>query len=124
MIRLLIDECLSTALVPIARQRGHHADHVSHLGLSGRQDWNLMPVIEAGDFAFVTNNRLDFLRLFARRSLHNGLIVIVPNTARRLQCDLFARALDHVETLPDLVNQLLEIEANGTINVSPLVFLE
>lgn len=63
MIRLLIDECLSTALVGLARDRAYLADHVTHLGLSGRKDWNLIPVIGADDYLFVTNNRSDFLRL-------------------------------------------------------------
>lgn len=120
MIRLLIDECLSTALVGVARERGHPADHVVHLGLVGRQDWNLIPVIEAGDYCFVTNNRKDFLRLYGRQPLHNGLIVIVPNTHRQAQIRLFTGVLDELGGLPDLVNQVIEICAEGRITRFPL----
>lgn len=120
MIRLLIDECLSTALVPVARERGYTADHVTYLGLSGRQDWNLIPIIEAGDYLFVTNNRMDFLRLYERQMLDNGLIVIVPSTHRLAQCHLFRRALDHLAQLEDLVNRGLEIEADGRVTVFAL----
>lgn len=119
-MRLLIDECLSAALVPMARERGHSADHVVHLGLGGRQDWNLIPVIEDGDYVFVTNNRCDFLRLYARQALHNGLIVIVPNVSREPQRMLFTKVLDEIATRSDLVNLVLEIDAEGTITVFPL----
>ena len=115
MIRLLIDECLSTALVGVARGRGHPVDHVTYLGLAGRQDWNLIPVIEAGDYCFVTNNRGDFLRLYGRQTLHNGLIVIVPNTQRQAQIDLFCRVLNELSRMSDLINQVIEIEADGRI---------
>ncbi|MGY3452870.1 hypothetical protein [Bradyrhizobium sp. USDA 4353] len=40
--RFLIDECLSGALVGIAKARGYEADYVTHLGKSGWQDWNLV----------------------------------------------------------------------------------
>jgi len=82
---LLIDECLSVALVDVARARGHRADHVAYIGWSGIQDWTPMSRIEAGDYLFVTNNRLDFLRLHGKSELHNGLIVIVPNVERAEQ---------------------------------------
>ena len=41
------------------------------------------------EFAFVTNNRVDFVRLFGRMELHAGLIIIVPNTIPAIQCALF-----------------------------------
>ena len=120
MIRLLIDECFSTALVAVARECGYSVDHVSYLGLAGYQDRSLIPVIEAGDYCFVANNRLDFLRLYGRQSLHNGLIVIVPNTHRWAQIELFGRVLDALSDGLDLINHVLEIEADGRITYAPL----
>jgi hypothetical protein len=38
--RLLIDECLSQALLAVAKERGLQADHVVWLGKSGMQDWS------------------------------------------------------------------------------------
>lgn len=120
MWNFLIDECLSVALVDVARAQGHRADHVSRMGWSGIQDWNLMSRIEAGNYLFVTNNRLDFLALHGKTELHEGLIVIVPNVARAEQIRLFGLALNVVATLSDLVNQVLEIGVGGSVSVRPL----
>ncbi|WP_246725386.1 DUF5615 family PIN-like protein [Beijerinckia sp. L45] len=118
MIKLLIDECLSVALTHLARDRGFFAEHVTYIGLGGYSDWTLMPIIQRYDFLFVTNNRLDFLKLHGALDVHNGLIIIVPNVSRRQQIALFDRALDRLETLPDLINKVLEIEGDGTIRVA------
>ena len=65
MDHILVDECLSVALVAAAKARGHDATHVTWLGMQGVQDWNLMPLIAESDFVFVTNNRRDFLKAYA-----------------------------------------------------------
>lgn len=80
-MRLLIDECLHTSLVEIAQQHGHEAHHVAWLGLSGEADRGPMPRIVEGDFTFVTNNAIDFRRLYARQELHAGLVIVVPSVA-------------------------------------------
>jgi predicted nuclease of predicted toxin-antitoxin system len=78
-VKLLIDECLHTSLVTVAHSAGHSADHVSHRGLGGLQDWQLMLIIREQEYTFVTNNRSDFLDLHSREPLHAGVIVIVPS---------------------------------------------
>ncbi len=78
-MRFLIDECLHESLVGVAHGSGFEAIHVNHLGLSGKPDWELAERIVADEFTFVTNNRVDFIRLFRKMELHAGLIVIVPN---------------------------------------------
>jgi len=78
-MRLLIDECLHESLVGIAHAEGFEATHVNHLGLSGKPDWELAERIVKDEFTFVTNNRIDFIRLFDETEPHAGLIVIVPN---------------------------------------------
>ncbi len=99
--KFLIDECLSATLVAVAKTRGFQADHATYLGKSGWQDWNLAAFAVANDYIIVTNNRRDFLRIYANLDLHNGLVVIVPDVTRADQQRLFKMVLDFVEVLPD-----------------------
>ena len=111
-MKLLIDECLHTSLVTVAHSAGHSADHVSHRGLGGLKDWQLMRIIRAQEYTFVTNNRSDFLDLHGKESLHAGVIVIVPNVIPLLQRELFAAALKHIGTR-DLTNTVVEVRFVG-----------
>ena len=95
-MRLLIDECLHESLVGVAHRAGFEATHVKHLGLSGKADWELAERIVEDEFTFVTNNRVDFIRLFAKMELHAGLIVIVPNAVPAVQRALFEAAILYV----------------------------
>jgi len=108
-VKLLIDECLHTSLVTVAHSAGHSADHVSHRGLGGLKDWQLMRVIREQEYTFVTNNRSDFLDLHGKEALHAGVIVIVPNVVPLQQQELFAAALKHIGTR-DLTNTLVEVQ--------------
>jgi predicted nuclease of predicted toxin-antitoxin system len=111
-MRLLIDECLHDSLVEVAHGAGFQATHVNHLGLSGRADWELADRIVADEFTFVTNNRIDFIRLFAKMELHAGLIVIVPNAVPALQRALFEGAIKYLEG-KDLLNSVIEVNLEG-----------
>ena len=84
----LIDECLHTSLVQVAINRGHEAQHIAWIGLSGASDWDLMPRVIAEDLTFVTNNAHDFRRLYGKEAIHAGLIIIVPQVtpARQRAC--------------------------------------
>jgi hypothetical protein len=77
-VKLLIDECLHTSLVEVARAAGHLADHVNYLGLGSSKDWQLMATIRAQDYTFVTNNRSDFLALHGSLAPHQR----IPGPAR------------------------------------------
>lgn len=107
-MKLLIDECLHTSLVGVAHSAGHSADHVSHRGLGGWKDWQLMRVIREQEYTFVTNDRSDFLTLHANEPLHAGVIVIVPNVVPLQQRKLFAAALTHIGRR-DLTNTVVEV---------------
>ncbi len=120
MHSFLIDECLSPALVTLAHGRGSLAVHVAHVGLAGAKDRSLMPFIRQGSHTLVTNNRIDFRLLHAAEELHDGLIVIMPNVSRDEQLWLFALVMDHLDLAPDLVNRVLEIDADGNIVVETL----
>jgi predicted nuclease of predicted toxin-antitoxin system len=107
-MKLLIDECLHTSLVELAHAAGHAADHVNYLALGGYKDWQLMAVIREQEYTFVTNNRVDFLRLHGNEPLHAGVIIIVPNVPPAEQKMLFSAALRHIGT-QDLTNTIVEV---------------
>lgn len=111
-MRFLIDECLHESLVGVAHAAGFEASHVNHFGLSGKPDWELADRIVKDEFTFVTNNRVDFIRLFARIDLHAGLILIVPNTVPVLQRALFEGAILYLAG-KDLVNSVVEVNLEG-----------
>ncbi len=113
-MRFLIDECLHESLVELAHAAGSEATHVNYLGLSGQPDWVLAERIAKDEFTFVTNNRSDFVELFARMVLHPGLIVIVPNVTPVLQRALFGAALKHVGKR-DIVNTVVEVALDGGV---------
>ena len=114
-MKLLIDECLHTSLVAVAHQAGFEASHVNFLGLAGVTDWRLIERVIQDDYTFVTNNRIDFLRLLSRIRLHAGMIVIVPNLVPERQRAFLEAALLHIGQR-QLVNVVVEVEAAaGTI---------
>lgn len=116
--RFLIDECLSSGLVAVAKARGLEADHVAHIGKSGWQDWNLVPFAVANDYIIVTNNRRDFLKEYAKLDVHGGLVILIPLVKRDEQIALFAKALDLLaERNDDLVNQLVEVLLDGSVHL-------
>lgn len=61
----------------------------------------------------VTNNGNDFRRLYRRRALHPGFVILIPNVSRDLQLHLFREALAQLGDLGDLVNRALEIDSDG-----------
>jgi len=79
-----------------------------NLGLAGKPDWSLAERIVKDEFTFVTNNRVDFIRLFAGMELHTGLIVLIPNVVPTVQRSLFAAAL-HYLAGRDPVNTVIEV---------------
>jgi predicted nuclease of predicted toxin-antitoxin system len=112
-VRFLIDECLHTSLVDVAQQHGHQAHHVNWLGLSGATDRGLMPRIVEGDFTLVTNNAVDFRRLYARQEVHAGLVIIVPQVAPARQRSLLRSLLDTFDPDDALLNEVIEVSLDG-----------
>jgi predicted nuclease of predicted toxin-antitoxin system len=119
--KLLIDECLSSELALMARQRGHHeASHVVWIGKSGWKDWELMRVLLDEDWVLVTRNSGDFRGpravpgsrgQYASVTLHAGLICLNAPVGMdlALQRELFSEALDELDADGDLTNQILEV---------------
>jgi predicted nuclease of predicted toxin-antitoxin system len=111
-MRLLIDECLHESRVGVAHGAGFEAAQVNHLGLSGKPDWELAERIVRDEFTFVTNNRVDFIRLFGKMELHAGLIIIVPTAVPAIQRALFEAAILYFAG-KDLVNAAIEVSLEG-----------
>jgi predicted nuclease of predicted toxin-antitoxin system len=107
-MRFLIDECLHESLVGVAHGAGFEATHVNHLGLSGKPDWELAKRIVEDEFTFVTNNRVDFIRLFGKMELHAGLVIIIPNAVPLLQRVLFEAAILYLAG-KELINSAIEV---------------
>ena len=109
-MKFLIDECLTTRLVGVANDHGHESHHVAHLNLAGLKDWDVMDYAIKHDFVVVTNNAADFLRLYAERELHPGLVILIPNVPIELQQRLFTAALVQIAADGEPVNQVLEVD--------------
>ena len=119
-MKLLIDECLSEELAKRARALGHlDSSHVRWIGKAGAKDWELLPVILAGDWTFVTKNSVDFrgpadapgsIGQYARAPIHAGLICLNGPVGMDLdmQLELFEAALDALAEDDELINQVLE----------------
>jgi len=112
-VRFLIDECLSLDLVSIAIEAGHEAHHVAHVGKAGWKDWNVAHYARKRDFIVVTNNGVDFRKLYATEPIHAGLIILVPSAGRKVQKELFVGALDYLAKSGEPVNRVLEVDLEG-----------
>ncbi|HEV2691208.1 MAG TPA: DUF5615 family PIN-like protein [Bryobacteraceae bacterium] len=110
-MRFLIDECLHKSLVDLTHAAGFEATHQPSRP-ERQPDWALTERIIKDEFTFVTNNRVDFVRLFGKIDLHLGLVVLVPNAAPALQRALFQAALQYAAQR-DLVNTVVEVSLEG-----------
>lgn len=111
-MKFLIDECLSSALVELALEAGcAEATHVTWLGMSAAKDWAVARRAVDDGFVLVTNNRLDFLKLYGREALHGGLVVLNATYGmmdRGQQRRLFALAVARLAG-PEPYNEMLEV---------------
>ena len=117
-MNFLIDECLHVSLADVAQKLGHHAHHVTWLGLGGKADWDLMPRIVAEDFTFVTNNARDFRKLYSKEPIHAGLLILLPQVSPEKQRQLFKILLAELSLEEMLVNEAIEISiADGVLKM-------
>ena len=76
-MKFLVDECLSSDLAKIARDKGYPlSTHVIWLGLRSERDWTIMRRAVEDDYVLVTNNTSDFTALVAREDIHAGLVCL------------------------------------------------
>jgi predicted nuclease of predicted toxin-antitoxin system len=122
VIRLLIDEHLSPRLVKWLAERGVPAQHVAHVGLAGAADPDVWDYAFAHDFAVVTMNARDFLRLATGAPLHPGLIVLRESgLTRDEQWGRLAPVVDRLlEINEPLVNRVIEVWSIDQFDVRDL----
>jgi len=123
VIRFLIDENLSPRLTETAQAFGFVAFHVAHRGWAALKDPQVLRRILDEDLTIVTNNWDDFRPMLRRQEVHPGVVVILPAVRRDRQKELFGAALyaitDHDPPL-DMINTVLEVDADGTVIMYPL----
>lgn len=134
--RLLVDECLSVALAPLARSRGYEAMHLRDLGRLGLPDAEVARLALEGDWCLVTRNARDFrgpdgargsAGEYAGVSLHAGLVCLhgpPGGFAGADQLEAFAVALDLLdEGGGDATNLLVEVSwTEGCIDFEVVEF--
>jgi predicted nuclease of predicted toxin-antitoxin system len=109
----LVDECLHPSLVEVANEMGFAAHHVDRLGLKGTPDRQLLRRCEEQNLTLVTNNAIDFRKLYARAVIHSGLILILPALRPPKQRLIFRAALRAVMRRSDLINHVIELDQEG-----------
>ncbi|HXR36044.1 MAG TPA: hypothetical protein VN754_08870 [Candidatus Binataceae bacterium] len=59
-----------------------------------------------------------FRELLGETDLHPGLVIIVPNQKPGIQRELFRLALTRIESLPSMVNKVVELYSAEDVRVS------
>ena len=97
----LIDECLTPALVKIAKERGYFAQHVSRIkDLKGKSDRKVTQYALENSMIVVTNNLVDFDQIYRTREAHPGLIFMSASgnlINRETHILMFENALEELE---------------------------
>jgi predicted nuclease of predicted toxin-antitoxin system len=120
-LKLLIDENLSPTLVQKLAEIGVPAQHVAHVGLTGRPDSLVWAYAFEHDFALFTLNVRDFLVLARKAGLHPGAIVLRrAGLDRDEQWAYLQRALAQLDLSASLVNKVVEVAEDGTVVVQDI----
>jgi predicted nuclease of predicted toxin-antitoxin system len=120
MMRLLLDENISPALVRLLAQVDVYSQSVPHVGLAGRPDHVIWQYALDHDFAVVTTNARDFIALLDV-PVHPGLIVLRRSgLSREEQWEWLKPILEFVKKSSDedfLLNKLIEINGVGEFKI-------
>jgi predicted nuclease of predicted toxin-antitoxin system len=121
-MKVLLDENLSPALVPLLGALGVAARHVVHLGRAGLSDPDVWRLAFAHDEVVATINAADFLTLARASELHPGLVVLrSQGLSREAQWLWLKPVMDHVLGASiDLTNQVIEVTGPGRFVMRPL----
>lgn len=112
-MRFLVDECLHVSLAGVLQEAGFEAHQVSHFGLQGASDQALYEKAIAEDFVFITNNAVDFLKLYRTSEIHAGLVIFRPNERPALQIAMLRAVLAELGDHADLINTVVEVRIDG-----------
>jgi predicted nuclease of predicted toxin-antitoxin system len=113
-MKFLIDECLTLELTEEAHRFGFEGYHVAHIGKAGWKDWDLAAFAGARDLILVTNNATDFLSIYSHSDVHPGLVIILPSVPRAAELLLFRAALKMLSGMTDAINQIVQVDLDGT----------
>ncbi len=111
-MKFLIDECLHTSLAAIAHEHGHEGFHVVYLGMQGFKDHEVVKRAAERDYTLVTNNAVDFRRLYRHLPLHAGLLILIPNVTPKQQRELFRAAVEELGA-DEWINSVVEVDLEG-----------
>jgi predicted nuclease of predicted toxin-antitoxin system len=120
-LAFLIDENLTLDLAEMARERGHHALHVVWVGrrLRGRSDDVVAHYALAQDMVLVTNNLVDFRRIYRRTDLHPGIVFLSVTDPDIMDKDaqrtMFEAALESIEE-DEPINEAVMVELDEDID--------
>jgi predicted nuclease of predicted toxin-antitoxin system len=116
----LIDENLSPGLALAAQARGFRALHASWVGLRGASDSKIAAYAIARDLILVTNNLVDFRRIYLKKELHPGLIFLTVSDIavmdREAQHHMFGAAVESAmasEPVNEAITVVLSENARG-----------
>jgi predicted nuclease of predicted toxin-antitoxin system len=120
MMRLLLDENVSPALMRLLADIGVYSQSVPHVGLAARPDHVIWQYALDHDFAVVTTNARDFIELLDV-PVHPGLIVLRESgLSRQEQWEWLRPVVEHARKSGDedvLLNKLIEISGVGQFKV-------
>ena len=120
-MRLLLDECVSPAIVqPLAVEDHHLVYALRNLSALREQDHQVLARAMALDATLVTQNARDFRPLVAAEEIHPGLITL-PCVGVDRTLELLRRIIRHVQQFGDpadvVVNHVLEVDENGHVRM-------
>ena len=120
-MKFLIDECLTAALANIAIERGYYdSAHLIHRGMRRWGDSKIAKTAIIDSWTLVTCNANDFrpkpgsnskAPCYVGVELHAGLICLnLPKNAdKKVQKTYFEEALNELEDVSELTNEIIEI---------------
>jgi predicted nuclease of predicted toxin-antitoxin system len=119
-VKLLLDENITPAAVPVLAAEGLDVYHVRDRGLLGVADHALLDRAYEEDRIVVTLNVGDFEDLVRGRELHAGVVLLEAAGLRRdEQIELLRRVVVAIAEHGAMINEVLRVAADGSMSFEP-----
>jgi predicted nuclease of predicted toxin-antitoxin system len=121
-LAFLIDENLSPDLAKLAQARGYRALHATWAGLCGKPDHRVAEFAASRDFILVTNDLVDFERIYRRRKDHPGIIflwVLDPDLMGRETQEIMFEAGLAQAAQDEPLNEAIYVRLEGYVDGDP-----